>query len=152
LGHFFTAASSGGGGREEDAESAAAHGHPPEAGPHPAPGGYRDAVRDTTFHCEYITLTADQSCGSGSAGIVTIFLDPHPEPADPDPPPFQPKVKKVKLRQCWGSGSAGFWASWIRIYQSQELIRLLPFSHTGVERTEIMLAKSNFITKFQQEI
>jgi hypothetical protein len=27
-------------------------------------------------------------------------------------------------------------------------IRLLPFSHKGVERTEIMLAKSNFNTKF----
>ncbi len=118
LGHYIAAASGGGGGREEDVESAVAHGHPSEAGPHPAPRGYWDAVRDTTFHCEYFTLTADQSCGSGSAGIVTIFLDPHPGPADPDPPPFQPKEEKVKPYQCWGSGSAGsawFWVFRIRI-------------------------------------
>jgi hypothetical protein len=40
----------------------------------------------------------------------------------------------VCCRQYWGSeaGSGRFWASRIRI---------LPFSHKGIERTEIMLAK-----------
>jgi hypothetical protein len=30
--------------------------------------------------------------------------------------------------------------------------RILPFSHKGVERTEIMLAKQNFYTKCYQKI
>ncbi len=36
---------------------------------------------------------------------------------------------------------AGFWASWIRILESEVQIRILPFSHKGIERTEIMLVK-----------
>jgi hypothetical protein len=51
--------------------------------------------------------------------------------------------------QCWlsgsrtGSGSACFWAFRIRIHQSEVRIRIriLPFSHRCVERTEIMPAK-----------
>ncbi len=51
--------------------------------------------------------------------------------------------RKVDLQQqCWGSGSAWFWASRIRIHKSEVRIRIrlriLPFSH---EQTEIMLAK-----------
>ncbi len=33
-----------------------------------------------------------------------------------------------------------FWASWIRIHQSEVQIQILPFSHKGVELTEIVLA------------
>ncbi len=43
----------------------------------------------------------------------------------------------------FGAGSACFWASRIRIHLSDVWIRIwiLPFSHKGVERTDIMLAK-----------
>jgi hypothetical protein len=56
--------------------------------------------------------------------------------------------------QCWGSGSAFFWASRIRTHQSavQIRIQILPFFLKGVERTEIKLAKQNFSTKFSQKI
>ncbi len=70
-------------------------------------------------------------------GTITVYLsllsvgDP-----DPDPHVFGPP------------GSACFWASWIRIHKSQVRIRLFPFAHKGVERTEIMPAKLNFNTKF----
>jgi hypothetical protein len=46
------------------------------------------------------------------------------------------------MKQCRGSGSAGsacFWTSRIRIW-------ILPFSHKGVDWTEIMLAKQDFNT------
>jgi hypothetical protein len=52
-----------------------------------------------------------------------------------------PAERKIKIQvfthgKCWGSGfgagSARFWASRIRI---------LPFTHKGVERTEIILGK-----------
>jgi hypothetical protein len=44
----------------------------------------------------YIHISAaDLSCESGivSARIRIIFADPIPGPSDPDPPPFQPKIK-----------------------------------------------------------
>jgi hypothetical protein len=50
----------------------------------------------------------------------------------------------VNLQQAERSGEDWdpcFWASKIRIRKSDVLIRILPFSHEGVERTEIMLAK-----------
>ncbi len=56
----------------------------------------------------------------------------------------------LNSNQCWGSGSAGsacFWASRIRIHQSEVRTRIPPFSHNCVERTEIMPAKSNFLTQ-----
>jgi hypothetical protein len=34
-----------------------------------------------------------------------------------------------------------FLASWIRIHKSYVRIRILPFSHKGVEQTEITLSK-----------
>ncbi len=70
-------------------------------------------------------------------------------------PNFASSLKNIKyFIQCWGSGSGWFWASRIRIHQSEVRIliriRILSFSHKGVERTEIMLAKENFHTKFAQ--
>jgi hypothetical protein len=58
-------------------------------------------------------------------------------------------LRKIKRHsQCWGSGSeagsagsACFWASRIRVHYSEVRIRILPFSHKCVERTEIMPAK-----------
>jgi hypothetical protein len=49
-------------------------------------------------------------------------------------------VLGLLVNQCWGSGSgsACVWASQIRI---------LPFSHKGIEWTEIMLAKYKNITQ-----
>jgi hypothetical protein len=64
--------------------------------------------------------------------------------------PLQLATQIVKgPNQCWGSGTgyACFWASRIRVHLSEVWIRIwlrvriLPFSHKGVERTEIMLAK-----------
>ncbi len=45
-----------------------------------------------------------------------------------------------------GSRSALFWASWIRICSLEIRIGILPFTHKGVEWTEIMLEKLNFNT------
>jgi hypothetical protein len=57
--------------------------------------------------------------------------DPEPDPQDPHL--FGPP----------GSGSGS--------YQSDVWIRILPFFHKGVERTEIKRAKSNFNTKSLQK-
>jgi uncharacterized lipoprotein YddW (UPF0748 family) len=42
----------------------------------------------------------------------------------------------------------GIWVSRIRIRMSEVQIRIQPFSRKSVERTEILLAKLNFNTKF----
>ncbi len=49
------------------------------------------------------------------------------------------RLKKLRFNQCWGSGSACFWASRIRIHQSE--VCILPFSHKCVEQTEKIIAK-----------
>ncbi len=53
-------------------------------------------------------------------------------------------LKNNYCNQCWAFGSACFSASRIRIHKSEVWIRIrlwiLPFSHKGVELTEIMLA------------
>jgi hypothetical protein len=50
-------------------------------------------------------------------------------------------------KQCLLSRSACFWAS--RIHYLEVWIRILPFSHRDVERTEIMLAKYNHNKKIK---
>jgi hypothetical protein len=56
-----------------------------------------------------------------------------------DQKPFFDYSIVATSKQCWGSGSECFWA--IRI-------RILPFSHNDVERSERLLEKYNFNTKF----
>jgi hypothetical protein len=56
-----------------------------------------------------------------------------------DPDPQDPHAFGLPV----SAGSACFWASRFqnRIHESEVEIRILPFSHKGVQWTEIMLAK-----------